>query len=113
MPATDLETLRPFLLGVGDRAGHHAEHVKKIVVALAALLPLYRDADDAMEVRNYQENMAIALLVSIGGQRYCFSYDPDFPGTIDMRADSPHGPTLHRFTDATRLVEIRRILVSL
>jgi len=108
----DIETLRAYLVGVMDRADHHAKRVQDIALALAGAIVWRKDAGQPIEVMAHGEETKNVLWVYIGGQRYAFSYKHS-PPRIEMREGTTQGPTLHTFDNSTPLSDLREVFESL
>jgi len=112
LTVTEVEELRQYLSGVMDRAGHHAENVKEIALALTGAILWRKDDDKPIKVMAHGGETKNVLWVYIGGQRYVFSYNHD-TGEIEMREENTHGQTLHRFSNATPLSTIMTVFKAL
>lgn len=112
LTVTEVEELRQYLCGVMNRADHHAGNVKEIALALAGAILWRKDDDKPIKVMAHGGEAKNVLWAHIGGQRYVFSYNHTV-GEIEMREENTHGPTLHRFTNATPLSSVVEIFKAL
>jgi len=106
LSVTEVEELRNYFKGVMDRADHHAGNVNEIALALMGAILWRKNDDEPIKV------LVNVLWVRIGKDRYAFSFKHE-TGVIEMRKGSTQGPTLHAFTNATPLAEVRRIFAAL
>ncbi|MBV1776122.1 hypothetical protein KSF73_10410 [Burkholderiaceae bacterium DAT-1] len=112
LTVTEIEELRAYLNGVMNRADHHAGAVNEIALALAGAILWRKNDEEPIKVMAQHGETKNVLWFRVGTQRYAFSYNHD-SGCIEMRKDSTQGPTLHTFTNATPLAEVRRIFAAL
>jgi hypothetical protein len=112
LTVTEVDELRDYLIGVMERADDHAGDVRNIALALAGAILWRKDDGEPIQVRSHNGQAANVLWARIGGTRYAFSYNHQ-AAAIDMRRDTLRGPTLHSFTNATPLVQIRTVFEAL
>jgi hypothetical protein len=107
MPVTldDVDLLKRYIDGVMGRAGHHAQDVTAVALALAGAIVWRKDATTDIQVMSKDGDLKNVLWVKINGQRYAFSYNHN-SRTIEMRKGSTQGDVLHSFSNATPLAEI-------
>jgi hypothetical protein len=101
---TDLDVLRDYLQGVLERAGHHADNVKEIVLAIAGAV-VWRKGDEPLKIMEREGEMTNVIWVVIGGRRYALSYNHK-DGAIELRDRSTQGDVLGSFTNATPASEV-------
>ena len=107
----DVDTLRDYISKVMDRAGHHAQNVQGVALALAGAIVWRKDVD-AIEVMSQNGDLKNVLWVRISGQRYAFSFNHD-TNAIEMRAGTTHGAVLNSFDDQTTALDVHNIFSSL
>jgi hypothetical protein len=108
---TDVDVLQQYLVGVMDRADHHADNVNDIALAIAGAIVWRKDAE-AITVMTRAGDMKNVLWVKISGRRYAFSYNHR-SNAIDIRKGSTRGPVIHTLTNDTAIAALRKIFESL
>jgi hypothetical protein len=112
LTVTEIEDFRTYVCGVMEKAGHHAENVKEIVLALAGAILWRKNDAEPIRVMAHNGEMKNVLWVRIGPNRYAFSYNHD-AGEIEMRLGSTQGQTVHTFSNSTSLSQVRQIFENL
>jgi hypothetical protein len=114
MPVTlhDVDMLKLYIDGVMGRAGHHAQDVSAVALALAGAIVWRKDATADIQVMSKDGDLKNVLWVKISGQRYAFSYNHD-ARAIEMREGSTQGDVLHSFSNATALAELEAVFRAL
>lgn len=107
---TDIEILQEYILGVMERAGHHAENVKDICLAIAGAIIWRKEGD--IQVYEREGQMANALWVTINGQKCALSYNHD-AGTIEVREGSMRGNVLASFDNDNTATDVRHFFENL
>lgn len=96
-----------FIAQVLVQAGHHAPHVTTAIshleVEVRTRLML---GVDKLEVYERNGKLARTCWVTLGGNRYVFTYNYD-DLKIDLRRGSLQGPLIYQFTNSTTLGAIR------
>jgi hypothetical protein len=110
-PITDISILQKYLVGVLERAAHHAGNVNEIIVAIAGAI-VWRKDGAPIQVLAKQGEMKNVLWVSISGKRYAFTYDHPTQ-SIQIVQGTTHGVVLHSLTNATPLSKLIGIFKSL
>jgi 16S rRNA C1402 N4-methylase RsmH len=110
-PLPVVNQLQAYLDGVMGRAGHHANSVQGVALALAGAIVWRKDPNVDLEVLSKSGDFKNVLWVTISGNKYAFSYD--HAGSIDMRKDNLQGPTLHKFDDTMTLTQVYQIFSAL
>ena len=105
LQVSDVATLHEYLVGVVNRADHHADNVRYVVLPLVGAIVLFKDPDSPIQVRTREGSTANVLWVEIGGTRYAISYDHESQ-SIALKHRSVQGEVLARFTNATTVPEI-------
>ena len=103
-PVTDVAILQRYLEGVLSRADHHAGNISQIVLAITGAI-VWRKDPEPIRVLERDGEMKNVLWVSIGGQRYAFTYDHPTQAILLLRG-STQGTVLHSFTNATPLSDL-------
>jgi hypothetical protein len=112
LPVTDVEILKGYINGVMERAEHHADQVEQIALALAGAIIWKKDDGKDIQVMQKDGDTKNVLWVSIGGQRYAFSYN-HAAKAIEMREGNMRGPVVHSFSNATSLTTLHGIFAGL
>ncbi|KAA9327242.1 hypothetical protein F0P96_18590 [Hymenobacter busanensis] len=112
LTVTEVEELRNYLIGVMERADHHAGNVHEIALALMGAMIWRKDEDQDIRVMTRDGQAKNVLWVVINSQRYALVYNHS-TGAIDMREDGIQGNTLKSFTNATPLSDVRQFFASL
>jgi hypothetical protein len=112
LPVTDVEILKGYINGVMARADHHANEVEEIALALAGAIVWKKDAGKDIQVMQKEGDTKNVLWVSMGGQRYTFSYNHTAK-TIEMRDGNLRGAVLHSFSNSMPLSTLHRIFAGL
>ncbi|MDP4268605.1 MAG: hypothetical protein Q8909_00615 [Bacteroidota bacterium] len=98
-----LDTLQKYLLGVLDRADHHAGNVEG--VALALLGAIVWKSDQEIEVREYNGRPANMIWFWVNGNKYVMSYNHSTE-QIELKERTHRGGVLHSFDNSTSYDEI-------
>jgi hypothetical protein len=112
LPVTDVEILKDYINRVMVRADHHANEVEEIALALAGAIIWKKDAGKDIQVMQKEGDTKNVLWVSIGGERFAFSYNHTAK-TIEMREGNMRGVVLHSFSNSTPLSKLHRIFAGL
>ena len=112
LTVTEIEDLRAYLNGVMNRADHHAGAVNEIALALAGAILWRKNDEEPIKVMAHNGETKNVLWFRVGTERYAFSYN-HAAGCIEMRKGGTQGPTLHTFTNATPLAQVRQIFAAL
>ena len=97
----DIDTLQEYILGVMNRAEHHAGAVKEIALALVGAIVWKKDVSSIKVMEKDGETKNV-LWVEINTKRYAFVYNHGSQ-KIDMRLGSIQGTVLHQFDNSTKL----------
>jgi hypothetical protein len=108
----DITTLQNYLTGVIERAGHHGENVRHVVLPLVGAIVLHKDRDHSITVMAREGTTGNVLWVRIGNSRYAFSYDHKSQSIV-LKDGTTHGQVLAHFTNATSIPEILEIFDGL
>jgi hypothetical protein len=108
---TDVDVLQEYISGVMKRAGHHANNVDEVALAIAGAVVWRKDGD--LRVMAHAGDMKNVLWVRINGQRYALSYNHAGGGTIEVRRGSTQGAVLASFNNTTPLADVKRFFESL
>ena len=107
---TDVDLLQRYLIGVLDRANHHASSVNEICLAIAGAI-IWKKSND-IRVLEREGEMKNVLWVDISGHKYAFTYNHE-AGTIDVKENSVQGNTLASFSNENSLREIKDFFENL
>lgn len=86
--------LQQYAKGVFERAGHHAQGIEEI--SLAILGAIVWRADGQITVREYAGNPANMIWFQVDGKQYAMLYNHQ-TGKIELKDGSQKGPTLYTF----------------
>ena len=107
---SDVDVLHDYLVGVMNRADHHAGDVGDICLAIAGAVVWRKDGD--IQVFEREGNMANALWVSIDEKRYAISYNHD-ELTVEIRENNLKGRTLGSFDNSNTVQDVREFFEAL
>ena len=99
----------PQTWGVVNRADHHADNIRYVVLPLIGVVVLFKDPDTSIRVLTREGSAANVLWVQIGGSWYAFSYDRNSRSVVLTRG-SIQGDVLAHFSNATTIPEILEVL---
>lgn len=107
---TNVDLLQQYIHGVMERAGHHAQEVSDIILAIIGAVVWQKDED----IQVFQQNgeMKNVLWVNIRGNRYALSYNHEV-GAIEVRRGSISGETLRAFSNETPISEVKDFFSNL
>ena len=105
-----LETLQRYLLGVLDRADHHAGNVEGVTLAL--LGAIVWKSDQEIEVREYNGSPANMIWFWVNGNRYAMSYNHSTE-QIELKEGTHKGGVLHTFDNPSTYQSIIEIFNNL
>lgn len=103
-----------FIAKVIDEAQHHAGLVEQIIQPLSDKVRarLRLNAGDDVSVYERNGKLARTCWVTIGGQRWVFSYNY-LAGKIDLREGSTRGRLHFQFDNDTTPADLKRVVASL
>ena len=107
-----VDRLQQYLMGVRERATHHAPNVNHVILALAGAIVLYKDQGTHLEARTYQGSPANIVYATINGTRYALTYDHQHQ-SVNIRRNSIRGTSVASFTNATTAQRIIQIFSRL
>ena len=110
-PVATIDVLQRYLVGVLERADHHADAVNEVILSLAGAIVWRKDQDD-IEVLEREGDMKNVLWLRINGQRYAFSYNHE-SGHIEMRAGSTQGQLVAEFSNDMSAAEVKNVFLGL
>ena|ERR1035438_8017037 len=108
----DVSTLQQYLADVVNRADHHADNVRYVVLPLIGAIVLFKSPDHEIKVLTQDGETKNVLWVHIRDSKYAFSYD-HHSESIVMKRGSTQGPVLAHFTNATTVPEILNVFGAL
>ena len=102
-----------FINKVIGKANHHAPGVAQIILPLSQVVRARLNlAQDRVEVYERLGQMARTCWVTLGGNKYVFSYN-HHDKKINLRDRSIQGPLIYQFDNQTTASDIRRVVGSL
>lgn len=107
-----VDRLQQYLLGVNERAAHHAPNVTQVILALAGAIVLYKDPETHLEARTYRGSPANVVYATINDTRYALSYDHEHQSVV-VRQNSVRGRAVGSFTNATTPQQVIQIFSGL
>ena len=107
-----VDRLQQYLLGVSQRANHHAPNVSHVILALAGAIVLHKDQGTQLEARTYRGDPANVVYVTINGARYALTYGHQHQ-SVEIRRNSVRGATVGSFTNASTPQQIIQIFSEL
>ena len=107
-----VDRLQQYLLGVSERASHHAPNVEHVILTLAGAIVLYKDQRTNLEARTYQGSLTNVIYAIINGTRYVFTYEHQ-QQLVEIRHGSIRGTPVGSFTNTTTLQQIIQIFSTL
>jgi hypothetical protein len=108
----DVTALQNYLIGVVQRADHHGENVRHIVLALVGAIILFKNPDHQIKVFAREGSTGNVMWVHIGESQYVFSYE-HASKSIALRRGTTQGEVVAHFTNATTIPEILHIFEGL
>ncbi len=105
-----LQILQEYLLGVLERADHHAGNVEGVALTLAGAI-IWKSTKD-IEVREYRGETANMIWFWVGERRYAMLYNHS-DATIELRERTFKGALISSFDDSTSYPTIIQIFKSL
>lgn len=106
---TGITSLQSYLMGVMDRADHHAHKVNEIVLALIGGVVWI--STNNIKVRESKGVTANVLWFEVNGKTYCFSFNHD-TGDIDVKENSIKGTVLRSFNNSTHISDVKLFFES-
>ena len=107
---SQIGTLRDYISGVMDRAGHHAGKVRDICLAIAGGV-IWR-CDGGLKVYERSGRITNAMWFKVGNRRYAVSYRHD-PAQVEIREGTMQGNVLATFDNSNSVADVRRFFESL
>ena len=105
-----IETLQEYLIGVLDRADHHADNVEG--VALTLLGAVVWKSDQEIEVREYSGSPANIIWFWVNGNRFALTYNHS-DETIELKSRTHRGDVVASFDNSSSYEEIIRTFNNL
>ncbi len=105
-----VQILQDYLRGVLDRAGHHAQNVEGVALAIMGAV-IWR-AEGAIEVKQYAGSPANLLWFWVNGNRYALTYN-HAAQTIEMKDRTHAGNVLHSFTNGSSYQDVISAFMAL
>ena len=108
---SEINVLQDYLIGVLDRAKHHAQEVGEIALAIVGAIVWKKDTED-IKVLEKEGEMKNVLWVVINGKKYAFSYN-HIKKEIDIRKDTTQGVVLASFSNANTVHDVKSFFEKL
>jgi len=106
----NIDLLRDYLIGVLDRANHHAHNVNEIALAIVGGI-IWKTTDN-LRVLSRQGQMKNVLWLQVDHRRLCFVYN-HATGEIDIRENTIQGNTITSFDNSTPIKDIKDFFENL
>jgi integron cassette protein len=107
-----VDALQEYLLGVLDRAGHHAGNVREAILTVAGAVVLFKDPSYPIEARTYGGSTANMLWVYFSGVRYTLRYE-HHNQAIELREQNNQGRLVASIDNTTPTSQIIELFQSL
>jgi hypothetical protein len=107
-----VDRLQRYLLGVSERASHHAPNVGQVILAMAGAIVLYKDPGTHLEARTYRGSPSNVVYARINNTRYALSYDHEHQSVV-IRQNSVRGTSVGSFTNTTTPQQVIRVFSGL
>ena len=101
-----------FIRKVIKKAHHHATNVEHVIEPLSDIVRAAMSQTDTIEVFERNGKLARTCWVTIGGDRYVFSYEYT-SATIELRERTTRGSVLHSFDNSWAKKAIKQAIGSL
>lgn len=108
----DITELQNYLAGVVQRANHHGQNVRHVVLALVGAIVRYKNPNHSIKVYAREGATGNVLWVHIGNAQYAFSYDHQ-SDSIVLKRGTTQGQVIANFTNATTIPQIEQIFDGL
>lgn len=106
-----LNILHQYIVGVMERAEHHAPNVDEISLALIGAV-VWKITDADVQVKEYSGSPANILWMDINNKRYVLAYNHE-DEAVELRNSIIKGDVIASFDNSTPIAEIKRIFNSL
>src|SRR5580658_9191686 len=108
----DITELQNYLAGVVQRANHHGQNVRHVVLALVGAIVRYKDPNHSIRVYAREGATGNVLWVHIHDSQYAFSYDHESDSVV-LKRGTTQGQVIANFTNATTIPQIEQIFEGL
>ena len=106
----NIAILREYLIGVLDKAEHHAQNVNEIALAIAGGI-IWKTTDN-IRVMYRDGEMKNVLWLQVDDRRLCFVYNHDTL-SIEIRDNSIQGNVIASFNNNTPLIDVKTFFENL
>ena len=106
----NIEILREYLLGVLDRANHHAQSVDEIALAIAGGI-IWRTTNN-IRVMSRDGEMKNVLWLQVNDRQLCFVYNHS-NGNIEVKEGTIRGNVIQSFNNTTPIGIVKSFFESL
>jgi hypothetical protein len=108
----DITELQNYLVGVLQRANHHGQNVRHVVLALLGAIVRFKNPNHSIKVYAREGATGNVLWFDIGDSQYAFSYD-HITDSIVLKRGTTQGQVVAHFTNATTIPQIEQIFEGL
>ena len=108
----DITELQNYLVGVLQRANHHGQNVRHVVLALLGAIVRFKNPNHSIKVYARDGAPGNVLWFDIGDSQYAFSYD-HITDSIVLKRGTTQGQVVAHFTNATTIPQIEQIFEGL
>ena len=106
----NIDLLRDYLIGVLDRANHHAHNVNEIAIAIVGGI-IWRTTDN-IRVLSRKGDMKNVLWLQVDERRLCLVYNHDTL-QIDVRESTIQGTTIISFDNSSPIANVKNFFESI
>jgi hypothetical protein len=108
----DITELQNYLAGVLQRANHHGQNVRYVVLPLLGAIIQFMNPAHRIKVYAREGETGNVLWFYVGDSKYAFSYDHHTDSVVLKRGNT-HGEILEHFTNATTIPRIVQVFEGL
>jgi hypothetical protein len=108
----DITELQNYLAGVLQRANHHGQNVRHVVLALVGAIVRFKNPNHSIKVYAREGATGNVLWVYIGDSQYAFSYEHQ-SDSIVLKRGTTQGDVIANFTNATTIPQIEQVFQGL
>lgn len=106
----DIDILKEYLVGVLNRADHHASNVNEIALAIVGGI-IWKQTGN-IKVMSREGEMKNVLWLNVGDKKYCFVYNHENEG-IEVKEGSIQGNVIQIFNNKTGISSVKDFFASL
>ena len=108
----DITELQNYLSGVLQRANHHGQNVRYVVLSLVGAIIQFMNPAHGIKVYAREGETGNVLWFYVGDSKYAFSYDHHTDSVVLKRGNT-HGEVLANFTNDTTIPRIVQVFEGL